>query len=86
MAYGPVTRRLPEASVLRTTTLLPLLTPARRMTTVPGVIDFLPLDAWGLLLFLLKWRVSSSAGYQVLVLFLTLLLGAPPSADLCEFY
>ena len=51
------------------------------MTTVPGVMDFLPLIAAGFLLALLKSFFSSSAGYQVLSLFLSLRLGAPPSAE-----
>ncbi len=51
-AYGPVTKRLPEASDLRTTTLLPLCLPERRMTTFPGWTDFLPVVGLGALDFL----------------------------------
>ena len=51
------------------------------MTTVPGVIDFLPAAGLGLLLALLMSGLSSSAGYQVLALFLSLRLGAPPRAE-----
>lgn len=54
MAYGPVINRLPDAKLLRTTTLLPLLFPDKRMTTFPGWIDFLPVDGLGWLLFL-EW-------------------------------
>ena len=53
MAYGPVTKRFPDASDLRTTTLLPLCGPERRMTTLPGWIDFLPVEGLGTLAFLL---------------------------------
>merc|ERR1719153_1592289 len=35
--WGPVTRRRPVPSCFRTTTRLPLWTPARTMATVPGV-------------------------------------------------
>jgi hypothetical protein len=52
MAYGPVTRRLPEARVLSTTTLLPLCLPDKRMTTFPVWIDALPVDFLGLVFFL----------------------------------
>lgn len=48
------------------------------MTTEPGVMDFLPLEGLGLLAALLCLGFSSSAGYQVLALFLSLRLGAPP--------
>ena len=40
-----MTKMFPDERVLRATTLLPLLTPERRMTTVPGVMDFLPFAA-----------------------------------------
>ena len=49
------------------------------MTTEPGVMDFLPLEALGFLEALLCRGFSSSAGYHVLDLFLSLRLGAPPS-------
>merc|ERR1719463_342022 len=39
-AYGPVTRRRPLSSCLRKTTRRPRKRPARRISTVPGVIDF----------------------------------------------
>ena len=47
MAYGPVTKRFPEARVFNTTTLLPLWAPDKRMTTFPGWIDFLPVAGLG---------------------------------------
>ena len=47
MPYGPVTKRFPEAKVLRTTTLLPLCLPESKMTTLPFWIDFLPVDGLG---------------------------------------
>ncbi len=82
MAYGPVTKIFPASRCLRATTLLPLCFPDKRITTVPGVIDLRPVDAFGTFLFLL-WRVfSSSAGYQVLSEFLYFLRGAPPKAKL----
>ena len=40
---GPVTSRRPDGSCLRKTTRLPLKRPARRMRTVPGVMDSLSL-------------------------------------------
>lgn len=52
IAYGPVTKRFPDANVFKTTTLLPLFFPDKRMTTLPGWTDFLPADGLGLLLFL----------------------------------
>lgn len=85
MAYGPVTKRFPEANDFKTTTLLPLLFPDKRITTLPAWMDFLPVDALGLLLFLWWSLDSSSAGYQVLALFLSLDLGAPPKAKLDEW-
>ncbi len=72
MAYGPVTKRFPDVKVLRTTTLLPLCLPERRMTTFPAWIDFLPADGFGAFLFLWWSLDSSSAGYHVLALFLNL--------------
>jgi len=54
MAYGPVTKRFPDERDLRTTTLLPLCGPERRMTTLPASIDFLPVDGLGVFLFLWK--------------------------------
>ena len=51
-AYGPVTKRFPDARVLRTTTLLPLCLPERRMTTLPAWMDFLPVVGFGVFLFL----------------------------------
>ena len=36
IAYGPLTRRFPDGKFLRTTTLLPLCFPARRITTFPA--------------------------------------------------
>lgn len=36
IAYGPVTKRFPDANVFKTTTLLPLFFPDNRMTTLPG--------------------------------------------------
>lgn len=80
MAYGPVTRMFPDGSDFKATALLPLWTPESKMTTVPGVIDFLPLNGLGWFLLLLRSCFSSSAGYQVLSLFLYFLLGAPPKA------
>jgi hypothetical protein len=78
MAYGPVTKRLPETKDFNTTTLLPLWLPDSKMTTLPGwMFDFAGL---GWFLFLLKSLVSSSAGYQVLELFLNLLWVGPPCA------
>jgi hypothetical protein len=74
-------RRFPEESLLRTTTLLPLLAPERRMTTDPGWTEALPVEGAGLELALLIYDLSSSAGYQVLSLFLSLLEGAPPRAE-----
>lgn len=47
MAYGPVTKRFPDARDLRTTTLLPLCLPERRITTFPGWMDFLPVLGLG---------------------------------------
>lgn len=44
--WGPVTKRFPDARLFKTTTLLPLWAPARRITTCPGWID---LGATGLL-------------------------------------
>jgi len=38
---GPVTKRSPDLSYLRKTTLCPLNLPAKRMTTDPGTILFL---------------------------------------------
>jgi hypothetical protein len=35
-AYGPVIKRFPDASDFKTTTLLPLCLPERRITTLPG--------------------------------------------------
>lgn len=52
MEYGPVTKRFPEVRDLRTTTLLPLCLPERRMTTLPDWMDFLPVDGFGVFLFL----------------------------------
>ncbi len=51
-AYGPVTKRFPDARVFKTTTLLPLCLPERRTTTFPGWTDFLPVDGLGWLDFL----------------------------------
>jgi hypothetical protein len=34
-AYGPVTKRFPDESDFKTTALLPLCLPERRMTTLP---------------------------------------------------
>ena len=48
---------------------------------VPGVMDFLPLGTGTFLAALLKHFFSSSAGYQVFALFLSLSLGAPPSSE-----
>lgn len=84
MAYGPVTNRFPDANDFKTTTLLPLFFPDKRITTLPGWTDFLPVDALGLLLFLWWSLDSSSAGYQVFALFLSVGLGAPPKAWLDE--
>merc|ERR1719324_113825 len=42
-AYGPVTRSSPLSNCFRKTTRLPRKRPARRMSTVPGVMDFLSL-------------------------------------------
>lgn len=78
MAYGPVTKRLPDAKVFKATTLLPLWGPESKMITVPGVIDFLPMLCLGWLLFLVNSCFSSSAGYQEFWLFLYFLFGAPP--------
>ena len=39
--YGPVTKRFPEGSDFKTITLLPLLTPASKITIDPGTMDFL---------------------------------------------
>ena len=86
MAYGPVTRRFPEARDFKTTTLLPLWLPARRMTTFPGWMDFLPVEGLGEFLFLEWSLVSSSAGYQVFELFLNLFSAAPPKAELIINY
>lgn len=86
MAYGPETRRFPEARVFKTTTRLPLLTPESKMTTDPGTMDFLPWAGLGLVLGLVNSFFSSSAGYQVLALFLSLLLGAPPRAKSSKNY
>lgn len=77
-AYGPVTKIFPEGRLFKATALLPLWGPERRMTIVPGWIDFLPVLGLGWFLFLLKIFFSSSAGYQVLSLFLYFLLGYPP--------
>lgn len=52
-AYGPVTKRFPDANDFKTTTLLPLCLPDKRITTLPGWTDFLPVDGLGWLLFLL---------------------------------
>ncbi len=52
MAYGPVTKRFPEVRVFKTTTLLPLCLPERRITTFPAWIDFLPALGLGMFLFL----------------------------------
>lgn len=46
-AYGPVTKRFPEFNDFKTTTLLPLCLPDKRITTFPGWIDFLPVDGLG---------------------------------------
>jgi hypothetical protein len=35
-AYGPVTKRFPDASDFKTTALLPLCLPDKRITTFPG--------------------------------------------------
>lgn len=77
--WGPVTKRFPEASLFKTTTLLPLCFPERMITTVPGT-TFPDLVGLGWVLFLLKWIFSSSAGYQVLDLFPIFFLRAPPWA------
>ncbi len=81
-ANGPVTKRFPDARDFNTTTLLPLCLPDKRMTTLPDWIDFLPVVGLGWFLFLWWSLVSSSAGYQVLALFLNLLFGAPPRAKI----
>ena len=76
--WGPVISKFPDSRLLRTTTLLPLCFPERRMTTCPGWID---LGATGFLawhLLLLKATFSSSAGYHVFWLFLSLDFGDPP--------
>lgn len=78
IAYGPVTRRFPEARDFKTTALLPRCAPESKITIVPGWIDFLPTLGLGWFLFLLINAFSSSAGYQVLSLFLSFLLGCPP--------
>lgn len=78
MAYGPVTKRFPEGRDFKAIALLPLWAPESKITTVPGVIDFLPALGLGWFLFLFNGLFSSSAGYQVLSLFLSFLLGAPP--------
>merc|ERR550534_3513085 len=44
--WGPVTRRRPVPSCFRTTTRLPLWTPARTMATVPGVREALTFLTW----------------------------------------
>lgn len=78
IAYGPVTRRLPEGRDFKAIALLPLWAPESKITTDPGWIDFLPVLGLGWVLLLFKCFFSSSAGYQVLLLFLSFLLGAPP--------
>lgn len=84
--YGPVTNKLPEASDFKTTTLLPLCFPDNKITTFPGWTEVLPVDALGWFLFLLNNRPWSSAGYQVLALFLNLVLGDPPKAKVIIDY
>jgi hypothetical protein len=80
MAYGPVTKRFPEAKAFKTTTLLPLCLPESKMTTFPGWTD--TVDFFGWFLFLLKRVFSSSAGYQVFALFLNLFWAGPPKAEI----
>ena len=80
MAYGPVTKRFPDLSDFKTTTLLPLCLPESNITTFPAWIDFLPVVGLGWFLFLLNNLVSSSAGYQVFALFLNLFWASPPNA------
>ena len=46
LMFLPVTRSSPEERALRTTTLLPLCTPATRMAIVPGFREGLTLRAW----------------------------------------
>lgn len=53
MAYGPVTSKLPDWRDLRTTTLLPLWGPDKRMTTLPGWTEALPVEGLAWFLFLL---------------------------------
>lgn len=59
---GPVTARRPDLSCFKNTTLFPRNLPASKMSTVPGVIDFLSLDAFGLRHFGVCW--TSSLGYH----------------------
>ena len=80
-----MTRRFPDGKDLKATTLLPLWGPDKRITTVPGWIDFLPVLGLGWLLFLVNNVFSSSAGYQVLSLFLIFLFGAPPWTKIMEY-
>lgn len=47
IAYGPVTKRFPEASDFNTTTLLPLWGPDKRMTTLPGWMVDRPAEGLG---------------------------------------
>ena len=46
LMFIPVTRSKPEDRALRTTTLLPLCTPATRMAMVPGFKEGLTLRLW----------------------------------------
>ncbi len=54
--------------------------PDNKMTTLPDWTEALPVDGLAWLLFLWYNLDSSSAGYQVLALFLNLVFGDPPKA------
>lgn len=60
---GPVTNNNPLANCFKKTTRLPRKRPARRMRTVPGVMDERSLVGFSDLRHRLGWRMSS-AGYR----------------------
>jgi len=61
---GPVTKRSPDLSCFKKTTLFPLNLPTKRIKTVPGVIFLLRATALGCLAGFLLTRPLPSVGYH----------------------